>query len=256
MVQDELFNIQGKTALITGSSGGLGFVFAKGLAERGVRVILNGRDKNKLQSAFEELKKEGMDADAFAFDVTKSTEIEKAAHKITEKHGIPDILINNAGIQLRHPLENFPEDDFDQVIAANLKSAYLVSGVFAKGMIERRYGKIINICSLQSKLGRATITPYAASKGGLKMMTRGMATEWARYNIQVNAMGPGYYKTAMTRALYENKEFDEWLCNRTPANRWGLPEELIGTLVYLSSDASSYINGQVIYVDGGITACI
>lgn len=256
MTQDDLFNLKGKTALITGSSGGLGFVFAKGLAERGVSVILNGRNENKLQTAFEELKKEGMDADAFAFDVTKSAEIETSAQKISEKHGIPDILINNAGVQIRHSFEDFPEIDFDQVIAANLKSAYLVSRAFAKGMIKRGYGKIIHICSLQSELGRATITPYAASKGGLKMMTRGMATEWARFNIQVNAIGPGYFKTAMTRALYENKEFDTWLCKRTPANRWGYPEELIGTLVYLSSDASSYINGQVIYVDGGITACI
>ncbi len=253
---DNLFNISGKTIFISGSSGGLGFVFAKGMAEKGAKVILNGRNKQKLNAAFDQLKTAGYAVDAFAFDVTKSNEIENAVSRIRERHGTPDIIVNNAGIQRRHPLEDFPEAEFDEVLDANLKSAYLVSKAFVKGMIKRKSGKIINICSLQSELGRATITPYAASKGGLKMMTRGMATEWAKHNIQVNGIGPGYYKTEMTKALYENKEFDAWLCNRTPANRWGYPEELIGTLIFLASEASSYINGQIIYIDGGITACI
>ncbi len=253
---NNLFDVKGKTVFISGSSGGLGFVFAKGLAQNGANVLLNGRNKQKLEKATNELKNEGFNVDAFAFDLTNSSEIEKAVGHIVEKHGTPDILVNNAGIQRRHPLEDFPEDEFDDVLNANLKSAFLLSKAFVKGMIKRKSGKIINICSLQSELGRATITPYAASKGGMKMMTRGMATEWAKYNIQVNGIGPGYYKTDMTKALYENKEFDSWLRNRTPADRWGNPEELLGALIFLSSEASSYVNGQVIYVDGGITACI
>jgi gluconate 5-dehydrogenase len=251
-----MFDIKNKTALVTGSSRGLGFVLAKGLALQGARIILNGRDNQQLGKALEEIKVTGAQVDAIAFDVTNMAEIEAAAGKIREKHGELDILVNNAGIQRRHPLEDFPEEEFDQVIESNLKSAFLVSKVFVKEMIRRKSGKIINICSLQSELGRNTITPYAASKGGLKMLTRGMATEWAKYNIQVNAIGPGYYKTEMTKALYENEEFDSWLKARTPADRWGNPGELVGTLIYLASDASSYVNGQIIYVDGGITACI
>jgi len=251
-----MFTIKNKTVLITGSSRGLGFIMAKGLAQQGARVILNGRNKQQLDKACQEIEAGGGKVDAFAFDVTNAGEIKTAANDIREKHGVLDILVNNAGIQRRHPLEDFPEDEFDQVINSNLKSAFLVSKAFVKGMIERKSGKIINICSLQSELGRNTIAPYAASKGGLKMLTRGMATEWAKHNIQVNAIGPGYYKTEMTKALYENKEFDGWLRARTPANRWGNPEELVGTLVYLASDASSYVNGQILYVDGGITACI
>lgn len=253
---ENLFSLKGKTALVTGSSGGLGYVFARGLAIHGAKIILNGRNRQKLGDAVQCLKSEGIDAEAYVFDVTNSEEIEDASVKILDKHGTPDIIVNNAGIQRRHPLEDFPEEEFDDVMDANLKSAYLVSKAFVKAMIKRKSGKIINICSLQSELGRVTITPYAASKGGLKMMTRGMATEWAKHNIQVNAIGPGYYKTEMTKALYENRPFDSWLCNRTPANRWGNPEELIGVLVFLASEASSYVNGQIIYVDGGITACI
>lgn len=251
-----LFNVKGKTAFISGSSGGLGFVFAKGLAQHGAKVILNGRNKQKLEQASKTLTGEGFDVDAFQFDLTEGKEIDKSVNEIIEKHGTPDILVNNAGIQRRHPLEDFPENEFDDVINANLRSAFLLSKAFVKGMIDRKSGKIINICSLQSELGRATITPYAASKGGLKMMTRGMATEWAKHNIQVNGIGPGYYKTEMTKALYENVEFDSWLRNRTPADRWGNPEELLGALLFLASEASSYVNGQIIYVDGGITACI
>lgn len=251
-----MFDLQSKTALITGSSGGLGLIMAKGLAQRGARVILNGRNKDKLENALMQLKSENLKVEALAFDVTNANQIATASKHIQEKFGCPDILVNNAGIQRRFPLEDFPEEEFDAVVDANLKSAFLVAKAFVKEMISRKSGKIINICSLQSELGRNTITPYAAAKGGLKMMTRGMATEWAKYNIQVNAIGPGYFKTDMTRTLYEDKAFDAWLCNRTPANRWGNPEELIGTLIYLSSEASNYVNGQLIFVDGGITASI
>lgn len=251
-----MFDLKNKTALITGSSGGLGLIMAGGLAQSGARVILNGRNEDKLAHALAELKSKKLQVEAMAFDVTDSQQVASASRQIMEKFGCPDILVNNAGIQRRFPLEDFPEEEFDAVVKTNLKSAFLVSKAFVKQMIARRSGKIINIGSLQSELGRNTITPYAAAKGGLKMMTRGMATEWARHNIQVNAIGPGYFKTDMTRALFENKEFDAWLCNRTPAHRWGNPEELIGTLIYLSSDASSYVNGQMIFVDGGITASI
>ena len=165
-------------------------------------------------------------------------------------------MVNNAGIQHRAPLEEFKLEDWNKVINTNLTGAFIVSKAVIKGMIERQSGKIINICSLQSELARPSIAPYATAKGGLKMLTRGMATEWAKHNVQVNAIGPGYFKTDMTKSLYENQEFDTWLCKRTPANRWGNPEELIGTLIYLSSQASSFLNGQIIYVDGGITACI
>jgi gluconate 5-dehydrogenase len=182
--------------------------------------------------------------------------VERGITEIEKKLGVIDILVNNAGIQHRAPLEEFELADWNRVINTNLTGAFIVSRAVVKSMIQRKSGKIINICSLQSELGRPTIAPYAAAKGGLKMLTRAMATEWAKHNVQVNGIGPGYFKTNLTKALWENPEFDSWLCNRTPAHRWGNPEELIGTLIYLSSPASSFLNGQIIYVDGGITACI
>lgn len=253
---DHLFHIKDKTALISGSTGGLGIVMAEGLARNGVRVIINGRNKERVDALVETFNNKGYLALPSVFDVTNSEEIEKAAIRLADQGIGLDILVNNAGINLRHPLEDFPEEEWDQVINTNLKSAYLLSKAFVKPMIKNKAGKIINICSLQSDLGRSSIAPYAASKGGLKMLTRGMATEWARYNIQVNAIGPGYFKTEMTRPLFENQDFDQWLCKRAPAGRWGEPEELIGALLFLASPASSYVNGQIIYIDGGITAAI
>jgi gluconate 5-dehydrogenase len=252
----DLFNLKGKTALITGSSSGLGLVLSSGLASYGCRIILNGRNPDKLAAAVSQMKGQGFDVTGYFFDVVNSREVEEVMEKNKNEIGNIDILVNNAGIQKRAPLEDFPEKDWDQVIDINLKGPYIMAKVVIKDMIKRQAGKIINICSLQSELARPTIAPYAASKGGLKMLTRAMATEWAKYNVQVNAIGPGYFKSEMTKALYENKEFDEWLCKRTPTNRWGNPEELIGTAVFLASDASSFVNGQIIYVDGGITACI
>jgi len=250
------FNLENKIVLITGSSSGLGFIMARGLAQEGATIILNGRDENKLVHAVQKLKKENLDVSGSAFDVSDSTSVKTGIEQITKDFGTIDILVNNAGIQIRGPLEDFEESDWDKILKINLSSAFLVSKEIIKGMIHRKSGKIINICSLQSDLGRPTIAPYSASKGGLKMLTRAMATEWAKHNIQVNAIGPGYFKTDMTKALYENPEFDTWLCKRTPANRWGNPEELIGTLIFLASEASSYVNGQIIYVDGGMTACV
>ena len=251
-----LFNIEGKRILITGSTRGLGYVLAEGLAKEGASVIINGRTQEKVDDAAGSLIKRGFLVSGFAFDITNASEVERQINEIERKLGTIDVLVNNAGIQHRSPLEEFKLEDWNTVLNTNLTGAFIVSKEAVKGMIQRKSGKIINICSLQSELARPTIAPYAAAKGGLKMLTRAMATEWAKHNIQVNSIGPGYFKTDMTKLLYENPEFDAWVCKRTPANRWGNPEELVGTVIYLSSKASSFINGQLIFVDGGITACI
>ncbi len=251
-----LFNIEGKKILITGSTSGIGNVLAEGLAQAGAFVILNGRTEKNVDQAVKSFLARGYKTSGAAFDITKAEEVELRIAELESDLGTIDVLVNNAGIQHRAPLEEFKLEDWNKVINTNLTGAFIVSQAVIKLMITRRSGKIINICSLQSELARPSIAPYSTAKGGLKMLTRSMATEWAKYNIQVNAIGPGYFKTEMTKALWENQEFDTWLCKRTPANRWGNPEELIGTLIYLSSAASSFLNGQIIYVDGGITACI
>jgi len=252
----ELFDLSGRIALVTGSGGGLGLVMARGLASYGAKVILHGRNREKVKTAAAELAEEGFVVGSCTFDVANSSAVEEGVKAISKQHGPIDILVNNAGIQQRGPLEEFPEDDWDNIISTNLKAPWLLAKAVAGDMIKMKRGKIINICSIQSELGRPTIAPYAASKGGLKMLTRGMAVEWAKHNTQVNGIGPGYFKTDMTRALYEDPEFDRWLCSRTPSNRWGNPEELIGALVFLASAASSYVNGQIIYVDGGLLVSV
>ncbi len=231
-------------------------MLALGLAKVGATVILNGRTAEKVETAVKSIRDLGLTACGYAFDISLTGEVERGIQDIEQDLGTIDVLVNNAGIQHRAPLEEFKLEDWNRILDTNLTGAFVVSKDVVKGMIERQSGKIINICSLQSELGRQSIAPYAASKGGLKMLTRAMATEWARHNIQVNAIGPGYFKTNLTKALYENPDFDAWLTNRTPAHRWGTPEELVGTLIYLSSQASSFLNGQIIFVDGGITACI
>ncbi len=251
-----LFSLSGKTALVTGSSRGLGLVLARGLARAGARVVLNGREEAVLATAADRLRAEGLDVAVSAFDVTDSAQVDEGIARAESAAGPFEILVNNAGIQRRRPLEDFPEEDFRAVMETNLTSAFLVSKRVARGMIERKSGKIVNVCSLQSEVGRPSIAPYAASKGALKMLTRGMAVEWAKYGIQVNAIGPGYFKTEMTRALVEDPDFDRWIRGRTPAGRWGDPEELVGLLVYLCSPASSFVNGQIVYVDGGLLAGI
>lgn len=253
---NKLFDLSGNIALITGSGGGLGLFMARGLAAHGAKVILHGRNRQKLEAASRELLEAGLDVVTTKFDVTDAGAIEGGVNAIVQEHGAIDIMVNNAGMQHRGPLEEFPEDAWDKIISTNLKAPWLIAKAVVGDMIRRRKGKIINICSMQSELGRPTITPYATSKGGLKMLTKGMAVEWAKHNIQVNGIGPGYFKTDMTRALYEDPEFDQWLCSRTPSNRWGEPEELIGALVFLASDASSYVNGQILYVDGGLLASV
>ena len=251
------YDLKGKNALITGSSRGLGKMFARALLTAGARVFLNGRDKNTLDESCAELKADGYPhVFATVFDVTKEDQVEQALNDLQDQHGSVHILVNNAGIQHRASLEQFPEDAWRKIMDINLTGPFLVAKHVARQMIKDGGGKIINICSLQSELGRPTIAPYAASKGGLQMLTRGMATDWARYNIQVNAIAPGYFITEMTRPLADDPVFDGWLKKRTPANRWGDPEELTGALMLFASDASSFINGQTLFVDGGIKASV
>jgi len=253
---DNLFSLKGKTALITGSTQGLGYVMARGLGFAGAKIILNGRNEEKLEKVVNQLKKEGLNVDGYSFDVTKKHEIDEKISLIEKKIGVIDILVNNAGIQKRALLIDVEESSWREVIETNLSGVFFVTQRIVKRMITKRSGKIINICSLLSEVGRETIAPYAAAKGGLKMLTKNMAVEWAKYNIQVNGIGPGYFITEMNRSLVENPHFDKWLKNRTPANRWGHPEELIGTVIFLASTASDFINGQIIYVDGGLLASI
>jgi gluconate 5-dehydrogenase len=252
----KLFDLTGKLALVTGSGKGLGLVLARGLAEAGARVILNGRDEQKLSAAVARLKEAGLDVYGQSFDVTKKSAIDRGVSAVEQTLGPIDILVNNAGIQRRGDLAEVEESVWLEVLETNLTSAFLTSQRAVRSMIARKKGKIINVCSMQSELGRKTTGPYTASKGGLKMLTKAMTADWARHNIQINGIGPGYFITEMTKPLADNPEFDAWLKNRTPAGRWGYPEELIGTIVFLASEASDFVTGQIVYVDGGILACL
>jgi len=252
----DLFDLTGKIALITGSSGGLGLVLARGLGKAGARIILNGRNSSKLDQAVAQLSKQNITVSGNAFDVTKSREITQQVEKIEEDIGPIDILINNAGIQHRGDLAEIEEDDWRSVIETNLTAPFLVSKQIVKSMIRNKAGKIINICSLMSEASRVTTGPYASSKGGLKLLTKAMAVDWAKHNIQINAIGPGYFQTEMTQVLMDNPKFDAWLKTRNPAGRWGKPDELIGAAVFLASKASDFVNGQIIYVDGGLLASV
>lgn len=251
-----LFSLSGSIALITGSYRGLGLSMARGLAEAGAHVVLNGRNAEGVAQAVEALKADGLKASAAVFDIANEAEATAAVATIEKEVGPVDILVNNAGIQRRHLLKDMPLEDFKAVLDTNLTAAFTMSKVVVQGMLERKAGKIINICSLMSELARPTTGNYCAAKGGLQMLTRAMAGEWAKENIQINGIGPGYFETEMTKPLKENEEFNSWICARTPAGRWGLPEELQGLAIFLASPASSFINGQVIFVDGGLTAVI
>ena len=255
-MSSDLFDLTGRTALITGSSRGLGLVLARGLAQAGATVVLNGRHQAKLAEAVAALEADGLAASGCAFDVTDAASIDRGVGRIEAGVGPIDILVNNAGIQRRGPLESLDEADWREVMETNLTGPFLVSRRVVGGMIERERGKIINICSLMSELGRQTTGNYAASKGGLKMLTRAMAVEWARHNIQANGIGPGYFLTEMTRQLADDPQFNAWICRRTPAARWGHPTELVGAAVFLASAASDFVNGHVLYVDGGILAAL
>lgn len=252
-----LFNLKGKTALITGSTRGLGFAYACGLADAGASVILNGTSQKHMDVALSKLQAKGHNASGFIFNVAKEEEIEKVFSQLDQANIHVDIVINNAGIQFRQPMLELALSDWQRVLDVNLTSAFLVARAAAKRMVARNSGgKIINIGSLTSEAARPTVAPYTAAKGGIKLLTKSMAAEWAVYNIQTNGIGPGYILTDMNAALVDNEEFNQWVCNSNPSGRWGKPEELIGTAVYLASSASNYVNGQMIYVDGGWLATL
>ncbi|MEO8118047.1 MAG: glucose 1-dehydrogenase [Rhodoferax sp.] len=250
------FDLSGRTALITGASAGIGFALARGLAGAGARVILNARGPDKLAAAAAQLRSEGATVLTAAFDVTSSEAVREAVSRIETDSGPIDILVNNAGMQRRAPLEQFEEAQWHELMKTNVDSVFLVGQAVARHMIGRRRGKIINICSVQSELGRPNIAPYTASKGAVKMLTKGMAIDWGQYGIQVNGLGPGYFKTELTDALVNNTEFTQWLVGRTPSRRWGDVEDLVGAAVFLASEASNFVNGHILYVDGGVTATL
>ncbi|WOI11626.1 SDR family oxidoreductase [Thalassospira lucentensis] len=252
----ELFSLAGKTALITGSSRGLGRAFAEGLAAAGATVILNGTNSERLSQACKEMSDAGMKVDMSLFDVTDEAAIRAAFDRFDAAGMQIDILINNAGIQFRKPMLELDTADWQRVIDTNLTSAFMIGREAAKRMVKRGHGKIVNIGSLTSELARATVAPYTVAKGGIKMLTKAMAAEWGEHGLQANAIGPGYMLTDMNAALTSNPEFDVWVKARTPARRWGRPDELIGTAIYLCSDASNYVNGQIIYADGGMISVL
>jgi gluconate 5-dehydrogenase len=251
----KLFDLTGRRALVTGSSQGIGQSLAQGLAAAGAAVVLNGRDQGKLERAVAALRAEGREAEGLAFDVTDPKAVEAAIAQI-EDGGPLDILVNNAGIQRRMPLEEFPVATWHELMRTNLDAVFYVGQAVARRMIARKRGKIINIASLMSEASRYSIAPYTASKGAVKNLTKGMCTDWARYNIQVNAIGPGYFETPLNKALMDDAKFNTWLEARTPAGRWGKLEELQGACIFLASRASDFVNGQILYVDGGVLATV
>jgi gluconate 5-dehydrogenase len=251
-----LFDLNGKTALITGSSQGIGYALAKGLAASGAKIILNGRDVEKLKNAADQLRSEGINVTELAFDATDHDGVRDAVDGFEKEHGAIDILVNNAGMQFRTALEDYPADMFQKLLTTNVASVFSVGQAVARHMIGRKAGKIINIASVQTMLARPGIAPYTATKGAVGNLTKGMATDWAKYGLQCNAIAPGYFDTPLNAALVADPEFSAWLEKRTPAGRWGNVDELVGACVFLSSAASSFVNGHTLYVDGGITASL
>ncbi len=251
-----LFSLANKTALVTGSSRGIGFAIAQALGGAGARLILNGRDEVALTQAAAQLRAAGIVAETAVFDVTNAAAVNAGIDAIESTLGPIHVLVNNAGIQRRAPLDSFDDADWRELMATNLDSVYFVSKAVARHMIARRAGKIINIGSVQCELARPGIAPYTASKGAVKNLTKGMCADWARHGLQINAIGPGYFDTPLNKALVADPVFDEWLKKRTPAGRWGKLEDLHGAAVFLASPASDFINGQILYVDGGIVSVI
>ena len=253
----ELFNLSGKNALITGGTHGLGMAMAEALAQAGALLVITGTTPSKMEEALNYYHSKGYNAKGYLFDVTNEENAAKFVELITQEVGNIHILVNNAGIIKREPAISMPVSDFRKVIDVDLVGPFIMSQLVARQMIERREGKIINICSMMSELGRNTVSAYAAAKGGLKMLTKNLATEWAKYNIQVNVIGPGYFATSQTEPIrVDGHPFNDFIISRTPAGRWGNPEDLGGTIVFLASKASDFVNGQIIYVDGGILATI
>ncbi len=252
----QIFDLNGRTALITGSSKGIGLSLAAALGGAGANVVLNARDPSRLEQARQDLQSRGLRVQALAFDVTDADAVEAGIAQIEATIGAIDILVNNAGMQHRAPFAEFPIDAWRKITSTNLDSVFFVGRAVAQRMIARKRGKIINICSVQSELGRPGIAPYAATKGAVKMLTKGMAIDLGKHGIQVNGLGPGYFKTELNQALVDDPAFSTWLAGRTPAGRWGNVEELHGAAIFLASDASSFVSGHILYVDGGITASL
>lgn len=250
------FDLQGRLALVTGSSRGIGRALARALGESGATVVLNGRDAASVESARAEFAAQGLRAHAMAFDVTDESQVGAAIDRIERDIGPLEILVNNTGVQIRGPLETFTTADWNRIVQTNLTSVFLVSRAAVQPMIGRRRGKIVNVLSVNAECARYSIAPYSATKGALKMLTKGMCVDWARYNIQVNGLGPGYFETDLTRPLVEDPEFTAWIQKRVPAGRWGDVAELGGAVVFLASPAADFVNGHVLYVDGGMTASL
>jgi gluconate 5-dehydrogenase len=251
-----LFDLTGKRALITGSSRGIGFALARGLAGAGAEVIVNGRDAARLGDAAAALESDGATVHRLAFDATDHGAVKTAVDGFEAQSGAVDILINNAGMQHRTPLEDFDPADFERLMQTNVTTVFNVGQAVARHMIKRGRGRIINICSVQSALARPGIAPYTASKGAVANLTKGMATDWAKHGLQVNGLAPGYFETELNAALVADPEFTAWLAKRTPAGRWGKVEELVGAAIFLSAESASFVNGHILYVDGGITASL
>lgn len=254
----KMFDLTGKVALVTGATHGLGMAMANGLGAAGAHLVINGNSsQKKIDDAVSAYANAGYEASGYRFNVTSEQEVESAIEKIESDVGPIDILVNNAGIIRRVPLLEMPVEEWELVVKTDLTSAFIVSKAVVGRMVNRGSGKVINICSMMSELGRDSVGAYAAAKGGLKMLTRNMATEWARHNIQVNAIGPGYFATEQTKPIrVDGHPFNDFIVSRTPAGRWGDPDDLQGAAVFLASSASDFVNGQVIYVDGGILATI
>jgi gluconate 5-dehydrogenase len=248
-----MFDLTGRIALVTGSSRGIGRAIAEGYVGAGARVVINGRDPAGVDAAVKAI---GNGAVAAPFDVTDKAAIEDAVEKIEKDIGPIDILVNNAGMQQRAPFVEFPEDGWRKIMATNLDSVFFVTQSVARRMIARERGKIVNICSVMSELGRPTIAPYTASKGAVKMLTKAMCAEFAKHGITANGISPGYFGTELNQALMADEKFSAWVCARTPAGRWGRVEELQGAAIFLASDASSFVNGHILFVDGGMTAVV
>jgi gluconate 5-dehydrogenase len=251
-MSENLFDLTGRTALITGSSQGIGLALARGLAQAGARVVLNGRDREKLAAAAAELP----GAQVLPFDVTDAEAVRAAIDGFEADFQPIDILVNNAGVQHRAPLEDFPVEEFERLLRSNVSGVFLAAQACARHMIGRGRGRIINVASVNASLARYSIAPYTATKGAVANLTKGMATDWARHGLNCNAIAPGYIQTPLNEPLWSDPAFNDWLTKRTPAQRWGRAEELVGACVFLASDASSFVNGHVLYVDGGLTASL
>jgi len=252
----QMFDLSGSWALVTGSSRGLGFAVARGLARAGAGIVVHGRSPETAEKAAEALQQEGMKTASCAFDVSDISAVNAAIETLRGEGVEPDIVVNNAGVNLRHPLAEFPYEDWKSVLAIHLDGAYAVARATVGPMLQKRRGKFINICSVASELARPNIAAYATAKGGLKMLTKAMAVEWASHGICANGIAPGYFNTEMNTALRADKAFDDWVCQNTPAGRWAEPEELVGAAIFLSAPASDYVNGHMLAVDGGFLAAM